>query len=666
MAYTTQYIGSRYVPLFAEPAEWDSTRTYEPLTIVMHDGNSYTSRQYVPVGIEITNEKFWALTGNYNAQVEQYRQDVVRYSTQLNTVSAALNSEITRATTADNKLTEDLKKCIFSFDSIESLKSSDTDFKLNDYVQVQGLIYKITNDAANGMDIIGLDNGLSASLIIGDYVNVRAIGAEPSSTKDLAPYIMRLHTICVNRNRGMTIKIPAGHWYASPMQFTYAEGIKIIGENTLLPYHENEQYTTVISNYYTNQEYIFCIGLHEKNVATSVSQMCKNYLLENIHFVNTTVSQSVVILSKSEGCRMNYLSFSGIMNGNCLLINASWECHFGTMMFRQIASLMPCIRFEAVTDYTITNVPLNQSALYFDYLSFENLNPTAIQTDEKSWVADCQFNTIEAEWSAYGNATVYKSPVGNEIPTYIIAGYFINTSINQINIDTGATHYYNYNGVNYSKHAIITHDISDTPYTDAFYRHFTVSVGTINMRSNNHYVIASHNANTAMCLTIGNLMVQNYTPFDFYYGLCIRIGAFASCYNTRQNNLMNIPIPAQSIALSPLGAMLCTRDDATDITHCVLGFSSHSRFNTNGASTITIRAITVNKETQEPSATNIIITAFPASSGSSSGYKTIKNTNTELAEFVIDLSSMTTPNYFTLKPANEQEYDLYVYDIDFS
>ena len=79
MAYTTQYIGSRYVPLFAEPAEWNSARTYEPLTIVMHDGNSYTSRQYVPAGIEITNEKFWALTGNYNAQVEAYRKEVATY-----------------------------------------------------------------------------------------------------------------------------------------------------------------------------------------------------------------------------------------------------------------------------------------------------------------------------------------------------------------------------------------------------------------------------------------------------------------------------------------------------------------------------------------------------------------------------------------------------------
>lgn len=72
---TTQYIGSRYVPVFADPAEWNDTRTYEPLTIVIHEGNSYTSRQYVPTGVDITNDDFWALTSNYNAQVEQYRQE---------------------------------------------------------------------------------------------------------------------------------------------------------------------------------------------------------------------------------------------------------------------------------------------------------------------------------------------------------------------------------------------------------------------------------------------------------------------------------------------------------------------------------------------------------------------------------------------------------------
>lgn len=80
----TQYIGARYVPLFANPAEWTKTRTYEPLTIVLHEGNSFTSRQFVPVGIELDNDEFWLETGNYNAQIEAYRHEVIDYSQQVN------------------------------------------------------------------------------------------------------------------------------------------------------------------------------------------------------------------------------------------------------------------------------------------------------------------------------------------------------------------------------------------------------------------------------------------------------------------------------------------------------------------------------------------------------------------------------------------------------
>ena len=71
-----EYIGARYVPVFATPIDWNSANTYEPLTIVLHEGNSYTSRQAVPAGVQITNTAYWAQTGNYNAQIEQYRQDV--------------------------------------------------------------------------------------------------------------------------------------------------------------------------------------------------------------------------------------------------------------------------------------------------------------------------------------------------------------------------------------------------------------------------------------------------------------------------------------------------------------------------------------------------------------------------------------------------------------
>lgn len=81
-----QYIGARYVPLFADPAEWNNKHAYEPLTIVIHQGNSYTSRQYVPIGIDITNKDYWALTGNYNAQVETYRNEVAQYDARINDV----------------------------------------------------------------------------------------------------------------------------------------------------------------------------------------------------------------------------------------------------------------------------------------------------------------------------------------------------------------------------------------------------------------------------------------------------------------------------------------------------------------------------------------------------------------------------------------------------
>lgn len=71
-----QYVGARYVPKFADPLEWSNNRTYEALTVVTHNGGSYTSKKPVPVGINITDENYWVLTFNYNAQFEAYRQMV--------------------------------------------------------------------------------------------------------------------------------------------------------------------------------------------------------------------------------------------------------------------------------------------------------------------------------------------------------------------------------------------------------------------------------------------------------------------------------------------------------------------------------------------------------------------------------------------------------------
>lgn len=90
------YTGMRYVPVFADPPEWSSANSYEPLEIVIHEGNSYTSKTFVPVGIDISNSAYWALTGNYNAQVEQYRQLVQQFDGRI-----TKNTEDIAANTAD-------------------------------------------------------------------------------------------------------------------------------------------------------------------------------------------------------------------------------------------------------------------------------------------------------------------------------------------------------------------------------------------------------------------------------------------------------------------------------------------------------------------------------------------------------------------------------------
>lgn len=91
-----QYIGARYVPMFANPVEWDNQRTFEPLTIVTYMGASYTSKKRVPAGVLPTNGEYWALTGNYNAQVEEYRQAVVNYSDEVTALKEDFNNKTGR------------------------------------------------------------------------------------------------------------------------------------------------------------------------------------------------------------------------------------------------------------------------------------------------------------------------------------------------------------------------------------------------------------------------------------------------------------------------------------------------------------------------------------------------------------------------------------------
>ena len=82
---TSMYIGARYVPIFADPVEWDDKREYEPLTIVVHNGDCYTSKCYVPKGAQLPpypegQTKYWVKTSDYNGQFADLKKTVLDLS----------------------------------------------------------------------------------------------------------------------------------------------------------------------------------------------------------------------------------------------------------------------------------------------------------------------------------------------------------------------------------------------------------------------------------------------------------------------------------------------------------------------------------------------------------------------------------------------------------
>lgn len=171
------YIGARYVPIFGRKDEtsiqWDNTKPYEPLTVVLYQGNSYTSRQAVPVGIDILNEEFWALTGNYNAQVEQYRTEVSTYDGRITANADAIAAETAARELADDALhdaiddeVDNLEQAIQTLGGnlgTETENRQNADTTLQDNINAEALARGVA-DTDLDTKIDGIEDSLSARI----------------------------------------------------------------------------------------------------------------------------------------------------------------------------------------------------------------------------------------------------------------------------------------------------------------------------------------------------------------------------------------------------------------------------------------------------------------------------------------------------------------------
>lgn len=166
------YVGPRIVPLiFKNPvdgsSEWIQNYQYEPLTIVTYQGDSYTSRQYVPIGMPITNTNYWVQTGSFNGQIASLQNQVNTNTTDINT----LNTSFQNLIESQGKFYFENKKIVILGDSISALSTVDSlqpvwAALFNDFLPDSAIL---TNYAQPGWTISGTVGGIANALNTNQY-----------------------------------------------------------------------------------------------------------------------------------------------------------------------------------------------------------------------------------------------------------------------------------------------------------------------------------------------------------------------------------------------------------------------------------------------------------------------------------------------------------------
>lgn len=282
------YVGARYVPLI--DGEWNIEKNYEPLTIVTYEGNSYTSRKNVPSGIDIKNTDYWANTGNYNAQIEEYRKDVNEISKKLDS-KAGVYTNISALRKSTN------------------LKNGMIVSTLGYYSQGDGgnntfyIRNKIENDIDNGGSII----------IVGDYTlislsekaNILQFGARGDGVSDDYEVIQK----CFNSSK--FVYIPDKTFYVS--KGLIFKGVELICDGIL---SSNNAITIITLGDADNLIKSMKASARTKgnNTIGQIGVLITNLSNSSIFSESTETETGVKIQGTGQGVINNEFSFGKILN----------------------------------------------------------------------------------------------------------------------------------------------------------------------------------------------------------------------------------------------------------------------------------------------------------------------------------------------------------------
>ena len=208
------YVGHRYVPKIF--GEWDKQNEYEGLSIVTHQGASYTSKKRVPVGIDILNDEFWVVTGNYDAQVEYYRQETQRVAKDL-----LLKAD---QTYVDTELG---KKSDKTYVDTELGKKSDKTY--------------VDTELGKKSDKTYVDNELNER-----FINIKSLGAENNT--DVTDILKNAIEMATLSSKG--VYIPKGDFNITEMNVL--DNVELYGSGTLKLIGNSEQPVQIQNNVIIN------------------------------------------------------------------------------------------------------------------------------------------------------------------------------------------------------------------------------------------------------------------------------------------------------------------------------------------------------------------------------------------------------------------------------
>lgn len=114
-----QYVGARYVPKIM--GEWNKALQYEALSVVTYMGNSFTSKVPVPANVEINNTDYWVNTGNYNAQVEEYRKETLATKELANNTNTDLQAFKKNQTNTNNEINTKINSTTSALNNLKNV-----------------------------------------------------------------------------------------------------------------------------------------------------------------------------------------------------------------------------------------------------------------------------------------------------------------------------------------------------------------------------------------------------------------------------------------------------------------------------------------------------------------------------------------------------------------